>query len=522
MPMSETPLFISKSSSGIASKLSRNIVASLIRVTVNTLVAFVLPAYLTSRLPVAVYGAWVLILQLGAYVSFLDLGIQTGVAKFVAEYEAKGDDATASRYASAGLAMTSIAGLAGIALTGLLAWRVPELFSKMPASLYSDVRSSVLLVGVSLSVVLFCSTFSAVFIGLQRYAVPMALVVVNRVSFTCVVCLAIAFHGGLRSMAAAAAIVNVATASMQVLSWSKLVSHIRLAWQLIDRAVFSQMIKYCSYLGLWSVGMLCVNGLDVTIVGHYDYPMTAFYSIAVMPTNLILLIISAVMGPVMPASSALSTARTSSEMGVVLIKVTRYAMSLLLLSGLPLIVFGYVVIRIWVGPLYAIHSIPLMRVLIVANILRNSCLPYSTMVIATGRQKSATIAPIAEAVVNLASSIYLASRFGAIGVAYGTLIGALVSVGCHFALSMPATSDTLSISRGKLLWQGIALPGLMALPSLAMTFFWVSSPTSPLNLWKVLAWVASTLSIAWFAALSGSERDRIFRAVVSPPAAQAI
>ncbi len=46
-------------------------------------------AYLTSRLSVSVYGAWVLILQMAALVSFLDIGIQTAVAKFVAEYEAR-------------------------------------------------------------------------------------------------------------------------------------------------------------------------------------------------------------------------------------------------------------------------------------------------------------------------------------------------------------------------------------------------------------------------------------------------
>jgi hypothetical protein len=40
---------------------------------VNSLVALVLPAYLTHHIPATTYGAWILILQLGAYVSFLDL-----------------------------------------------------------------------------------------------------------------------------------------------------------------------------------------------------------------------------------------------------------------------------------------------------------------------------------------------------------------------------------------------------------------------------------------------------------------
>src|SRR5205807_3815210 len=74
---------------GFAVTISRNIIASLARVLAVSLVALLLPAYLTHHLPVTTYAAWVLILQLAAYVSYLDLGIQTGVAKFVAEYRSE-------------------------------------------------------------------------------------------------------------------------------------------------------------------------------------------------------------------------------------------------------------------------------------------------------------------------------------------------------------------------------------------------------------------------------------------------
>ena len=143
--------------------LSRNVAFSLARVAANSLIALVLPAYLTHHLSVDIYGAWVLILQLGAFVSFLDLGIQTAVAKFVAEHDAKGDEVEAGRYASAGLAIMTASGLLGIVLTLGLAWQVPRLFHKMPAALYHDVRISVVLVGASLSFGLVCSVFSAIF-----------------------------------------------------------------------------------------------------------------------------------------------------------------------------------------------------------------------------------------------------------------------------------------------------------------------------------------------------------------------
>ena len=213
-------------SGGFVATISKNVVASLARVVAVSLIALVLPAYLTHHLPVTTYAAWVLILQLGAYVSYLDLGIQTGVSKFVAEYNARGDRAGAGRHASAGLALMIFAGMLGMACTLILAWQVPRLFSKMPSNLYHDVRISVVLVGFSLSFGLICAVYSAVFLGLQRYAVPMTLSVVNRASFAAIVLAVVALHSSLAVMGMAVALVNAATGLLQVVAWRAKASHI--------------------------------------------------------------------------------------------------------------------------------------------------------------------------------------------------------------------------------------------------------------------------------------------------------
>src|SRR5271157_4968701 len=125
---------------GFVATLSRNAGASMARLVVATLVALILPAYLTRHLPVQTYGAWVLILQLSAYVSYLDLGVQSGVSNYVAEYAAKDDYAGAERSASTGFVIMLAASVLGVLLTLILAYRVPQLFQSMPVALYRDVR----------------------------------------------------------------------------------------------------------------------------------------------------------------------------------------------------------------------------------------------------------------------------------------------------------------------------------------------------------------------------------------------
>jgi len=496
---------------GLAVTLSKNVAFSLARVMANGLIALVLPAYLTHHMSVDTYGAWVLILQLGAFVSFLDLGIQTAVSKFVAEHDAKGDEVEAGRYASAGFAIMTLTGFLGVLLTLGLAWQVPRLFHKMPAALYGDVRLSVMLVGISLSFALVCSVFSAIFMGLQRYAVPMGIAILNRFSFAGAVLAAVFLHGSLAAMGTAVAVVNVATSLLQFVAWKKLIARVRLSVSMVNAPVLRQMARYCFLLAVWTVGMVCVSGLDVTLVGHYAYGETAYYSIAVLPTNFMLVIMAAMLGPVIPASSALSTQRSPVEMGHLLARASRYSTMFLLLTGLPLVVYGLPILRIWVGPVYAEKSFRYLQILVLANIVRNLCTPYATMVAATGKLREATASPVLEAVVNLTCSILLARRFGAIGVAFGTMIGSFVSVTLHYLVSMKLTRNTLTIPRTKLLLTGLLRPAMIVLPCLLFVPLWRYSPKAEsLGPWTIV-WGASTLLIAWFGVLGQQERGDLVR-----------
>ena len=500
---------------GTAGTFAKNSIISVGRLFVSTAVALLLPAYLTHRLPVKTYSAWILVMQMSAYVGYLDFGVQSGIAKYVAEYEARNDTAGASMRASAGLVLMVGASVLGMLLTLILAWQVPALFREMPSALYRDVRISLVLVGASLSFGLVCSICSAIFLGLQRFSVPMALAVVNRVLFTVAVFTAVYFQSGLAWMGVAVAGVNVIGGFLQVAAWRRMANKISLSLRAVDGEVLKKMFVYCSSLAVWTAGMLCVSGLDVTIVGRYDFTQTAFYSVATMPTNFLLAIVGAALGPLMPAASAMSVHRTSLQMGQMLARVTRYCSTLLVLAGLPLLVGGYWILRLWVGPGYATHTIGFLRVLVIANVIRNLCLPYSSMLVATEKQKVAIVGASAEALVNLGSSLYLVQRLGAVGVAYGTLIGSLVSVGMHFAVSMRYTQGNFSVSRLRLFADGMLRPLAIAIPTLALYRRWWqdSGPDISIPLW--LLWAVSTLSIAWLTSLDSADRSRLLAHVRS-------
>lgn len=492
-------------------KVSKNIALSMMRILVTAGIALVLPAYLTHHLAVDVYGAWVLILNLGSFVSFLDLGVQISVAKFVAEHDAKNDMLGASRNASAGLALLTSTGLLGVVLTLLTGWQVPRLFHNMPSNLYHDVRVSVVMVGCSLCFNLICSAYASVFIGLQRYSIPMGAAIINRLAYTISILGVVAFHGGLVMMAAVASVINVVTGTLQVIAWKRLASHIRVSLSLVDKTNLRQMVNYCFLLAIWTIGQVCVSGLDVTIVGHYAYAETAYYSVAALPSSFMIMVLGSVLGPMLPASSALGASRNAREMGEILSRATRYSTGILMVTAIPFILFGFQILHVWVGPVYAAHAVVYLRILILANIIRYLCAPYSTMVVGTGRLAAGTAAPVCEAIVNLGSSIYLASRYGAIGVAAGTILGSLVSVGMHFAVSMPRTQDKLEISRGQFFAKNILLPQILLLPAFAVWILRSALMSHAVFPFTIAGWFLASVFLLWFAVLKPAERTHLLK-----------
>jgi Na+-driven multidrug efflux pump len=129
------------------------------------------------------------------------------------------------------------------------------------------------------------------------------------------------------------------------------------------------------------------------------------------------------------------------------------------------------------------------------------------MVIGLGKQKLATVSPVVEAIVNLAASILLARRYGAIGIAWGTLIGAFVGFVVHLCYSMSLTRPVLTFARGPLVIQGLLRPALLLLPTAFLAPQWLHLRYPG---WAVIAVaVSSTAALLFFASLDAHDRHAL-------------
>jgi O-antigen/teichoic acid export membrane protein len=495
-------------------KVLKGSASNLVRVALSMLFAFVLPRLLVHRLSPAEYSAWVLILQIGAYISLLDLGLQTAVGKLVAEYDALGDRFACSRTLSSSVSILCASAAVGAVAVALVAWQVPQLFHQMPAGLIGDVRGGILVVGMSAVFTLPFGAFLAAFTGLQSYGFPTALATSSRILTTAGLAILLLSHATLIQMVWLIAVFNIATAIAQFLGWRRYAKEfVGFSFRLVDHESVYRLFKYGSALSIWTLANMFVSGLDMVIVGHYDFGNTGYYGIAASASNFMLLVVSSLFGPILPAVSSLQSGRTPEQLGDMVIKATRYCVLLLCLIALPLLIGPYLLLKLWVGQDYATRSALFLQVLVLGNVIRQLANPYALVLLATGQQHLATIAAVAEATVNLSLSIYLVQRFGAVGVAIGTLVGAFVSIGLHLTVSMKLTRSIISMSRRRFILTGLLRPLLCVIPSTLLVLLWRESGMLPIGIPMILISFLATAVIGWLVGLTNAERSDLMSVI---------
>jgi O-antigen/teichoic acid export membrane protein len=490
--------------------LLKNAASNVVRGSAAAIVAVFLPPFLTRFMAPDAFGAWSLVLQLSAFVGYLDFGIQTAIGRFIAHTGESGDTEQRDRIVSTSLTALAAAGALGILGSLGLAVFMPHFFHQVPQSLLGDSRLALILVGSSLAVGLPCSLFNGIFVGLQRYEVPAAVIGSSRV-IGAVFLVVIVRHGGsLTQMGAAVAAVNLASYGLQYFLYRKMAPRVRFSSQLVSRKAGRELFDYCLSLSIWSFAMLLVTGLDVALVGHFEFEKVAYYSVAATLIVFLAGVQNALFNVMIPSTAVLQARGNSIQLGRLMITATRYGSFILLLMGLPLILAAKGILTMWVGPKYAEQGARILEVLTAANIIRLSAVPYVMTLVGTGQQRLVTVTPVLEGVSNLIASVIGGFFFGAIGVAVGTLVGGCVGVLGNFVYNMPRTIE-INFRIMDYVRDGFLRPLFCALPltAAALLFrFWGSS--IGVNSYVVVGVAgASTAFLLWRWGLVGSERDRL-------------
>jgi O-antigen/teichoic acid export membrane protein len=487
-------------------RLARNAIANLLRLGASWIVLLIVPPVLVRSLTHSEYATWMLVLQIAAYSMLFDSALQMSVSRFVARaFWASDWDLLGETISSITLLFTiaSAVVLAGIVV---LAMVMGHFFHSIPPPLMYQAKWSLIIVGGALALVFPASSLAGLSLGIEKNQINAIAGSASKLLGAAGTVWAALHHQGLVRMAlwtslgifVQPAIFLFATIRQNMWSFfSVRLIRMKRAWE---------FGRFCSAALVAQISGLFIAGLDLPIVAAWDFANAGYYAIAIIVSNMLTVPYGAVLSTLVPIISSRSAEESPESMGGVTLRTTRLATALLLWIAIPLMIGMPLLLRIWVGKEYALNTLLLGEVLLAANLVRLTLMPYSMVGFSAGEQNKMLVSPGVEAAVNLAFSLLLVRSMGAAGVAVGTLIGSFFGVGLHFWNSMVYTRS-MSFRKTDLLFNGILRPIAWSLPVaiVCATLFSLTASTG-IRLLVLAAAVPALAFVFWKAILKPEDR----------------
>lgn len=445
-----------------------------------------------------------LIFQLAAYTALLNLGIQGATSRYIAHYLARNDRDSASDIVST--AFFTLVLMAVVAATIILVAgeNLERLFPALPAPLVETSKTGLLLMGFALALGMPAEAIAGTFTGIQRNELVAMIQGGSRLVLAAALVTAVALKGGVTSMAAAFAIVNVA--AYLIFWWTSQrldivdISYRRTHWQ-----SFREIWAYCGTLIVWTVAMFFINGFDIAIVGRVDFSAVGVYSVCFGPILLIAGVQQAVFSPLLQVGAARSSRNSESSLPPLLLRSTKLSTLLLLSLSVPLLLFSQDLLGWWLGPKYADQALTIFRLLLIGNTTRLLATPYAYLLLATLKHKRVILPPVIEAMSNVLVAIAAGLRFGAVGVACGVVAGAFVGQLMIVYLNAPRTMEVVGDLRA-LLMKGVTQPIACYLPGLVVGMTALERLSTSTRLFIDVAALLACAALAWRFSLGTDEK----------------
>lgn len=405
----------------------KNALANVIGGLGTAIFNLLLPALVARYLDKLDFTVWNLALQVIVYLQIFGFGLQNAITRFIAHGHELNDLQDQRKTVKAGLMLTGLfASLALLAVATLIAF-YPVLFSDIPPEMVVNFRICIAVLGISATWQLFALVPNGIFIGLQQNIIPVGVQLFVRVLSLCVIFVVLEQCADLTVLSIAFAISGALLVPLSLMAVYRWAGEKIRGMTPLDKERFRELLSYCGTMAAWNIAILLISGLATMLVGYFDFGRVAAYSLAVTLITIMSGLQQALMSPLISAGAKLNARPESrAELPALLIRSTRICVAGLLVSVIMIKFFGDWFLKIWLGSGYSDDIISLLIVLSMGAMVRNATVPYAMLLMALNMQKQALATAFVEGVVTIGTSLLLGHRFGALGVAFGALIGSVV------------------------------------------------------------------------------------------------
>lgn len=469
--------------------LRRNILASWLSHALTLVVGLYLVRYVKGTLGDTGYGAWIFVSAIAGYSGLLYMGFGAAVCRWSAKYHALQDWSGLNRVLSSIAAVYAFNSLIAIAAAGLCAGLAPSLSDWEGQSL-TEVRQVLLLLGVNAAASLWGSVYAGLLFGIQRLDLQRAVVVSCTLVRAALTIVGLHYAPTLLVMAGTFLAVTVIENTAYYVLAHRLVPQLNLSWRHVSKSAFRECYGFTAFNALSMISDYLISLTDTIVIGcMVGTAATVPYFIAQRLCQMARAPLEQLAEVMLPKAGELQARGEQERLRQLILRTT--GLSLLLSGGFAIgsWYFAERLLLTWLGPGNE-ASWPILMVLLAVQVIGLPLHVSKMALLGLGEIRVPALLDAAQAVANLVLSVVLVQAWGVIGVAWGTLIPAVVF---NLGLLLPYACRRLGITGGRLS-QETLLP--QVLPLAALWLYCVA--TAPID------WPMNWLSVIAIAACGGS------------------
>jgi O-antigen/teichoic acid export membrane protein len=373
------------------------------------------------------YGVLTLALAFSLSAGFLsisDLGLQSGVTRFVADADGRGQRDRIGEVVSSALAVLSGAAVVAVAILLTLSVVAGHIFTNVHgAALQNDLHLLFILFATEALFGLPALAFVGVLQGLQRYGWVKLVDLSRQILYTVVALIVLLTGQGVVAFGIAMISGTIFAAVGYAVVARILCPELRISVRLINRQALRPLAGFSAWVFITRILGVIWAQMDTLILSVLvGINVLAGYSVIARLESAVSYPLSLTAAAVVPAAANLFALDSRTRLRELLIRGTRYTLMLSLPVTIAALVLARPLIVAWVGSHYASYAGP-AQLFLTYQLLSCSANIALTILIGIGRMRTVTACVSLAVVVNLAVSIALAKPLGVTGVVIGTLIG---------------------------------------------------------------------------------------------------
>jgi O-antigen/teichoic acid export membrane protein len=343
-----------------------NVIWSWAGTAINIFIGVFLSRIIVRGLGEERYGVWALVWSMFEYLWFFDLGFNTAVANFLARYRARNESGSINTVINTALFYFTGVSAILITLAILISRNVEWLFPRILPQSRQDLSMLILITGISSGLFVLFQIFSSALDGFQRFDLTTRSWVTTLIVRSGGGVLLLKLGYGLRELAIVFVLGQFIGYLMNFFSFRRVFPELRLSFGLVRVSMIKEMARYGIPSFMANTSNLALNQTGFFIARYTSMADVGFYTV---PMRMLQYAVDAVsrVGMVTRSNAAEREAsgRKQSVWNLGVFS-NRYCFTLFAPLSIFLLIYGRELIKIWMTPVYAERSAPLLPILVPA------------------------------------------------------------------------------------------------------------------------------------------------------------